>query len=385
MRYDISIIGGGPAGAMAALAASRRGAKTILIDDKQPGVPYVSACAEGVGDAVLKSLGLSEGPWVMNRCHNIKITAPNGTTRVLAPKGLTALVLDRAAFEASLIAQASEYPNFNYSPGYRATSISGHKSGINYWKTLDVQSIQTGEIEKVDSLIVIDCSGIRATIAKQAGLYMPPLKRSDIGVCSQYRVLSPELDEDTFELWFGSKYGAPRGYIWVFPKTSCYSNVGIGVPGGQGVDTKKNLEEFINWRFGRYAEFRSHYIRASIPLAPPLRQVSTPDGIMVAGDAARFCISTTGAGIGMALWSGREAGAVAANHLKGHLPLSHYDDICHKTIIPKLERAYRLKNRVTKSDESMQRYFYALQPLLWLHNVAPRWVEKRAARNMRFA
>jgi len=40
---------------------------------------------------------------------------------------------------------------------------------------------------------------------------------------------------------------------------------------------------------------------------------------------------------------------------------------------------------VTKSDESMQRYFYALQPLLWLHNVAPRWVEKRAARNMRFA
>ena len=378
MDYDISIIGGGPAGAMAAQAAVGRGARTILIDDKHPGIPWIPACAEALGDVVLRTLGLPEKyQWVDNRCHKIRIVAPNGMERTLKPKGLTALVLNRPRFEADLIAQAVS-KGCDYLYAHHVLKISDF--GPDY-RTIQIRNLQTHEGLEVKAKVVIDCSGMSGVIAKQAGLHLP-LKASDVGVCSQYRVRSPDLDDDTFELWFGARFGAPKGYYWVFPKKE-YANVGIGIQGGQGINTKKALEGFISNRFGDFEAF--DYTNACLPLARPLHRISTDFGVMVAGDAARFCLATTGAGIGMALWSGRVAGAVAASHIEYEDPLELYDIACQKEIIPKLERAYRLKEHVTKSNESMQRYFYALLPLFWLHKIAPRWVEKRAARNMRFA
>lgn len=375
MRYDIVVVGAGPAGIMAAKAAARE-TSVLLIDENLPGHDP-PACAEGVGDAVLRSLGIPEQySWIENRVHNIKVVSPYGNTRTLKMKGLTALMLNRPKFEADLAAQAVA-AGADYWYEHQVTDWC-HGNGENITMTRD---LRTGERHEIRSAVVIDCSGLRGIVAKKAGLHRK-LKSSDIGVCAQLRLSSPEIDKNMIELWFGEANWAPRGYCWIFPKGD-YANVGIGIQGGQKENAAVNLYAFINSRFHQF-ECRD-LVRACLPLAPPLEKVSTDEGIMVAGDAARFCIATTGAGIGMSLWSGRMAGVVASTYISKGYPLNNYDRVCHEEIIPKLKRAYALKERITKSDPAMQRFYYMFLPAFYLHKLLPRTMEKYGARNMRFA
>ena len=46
MRYDVAVIGGGPAGLMAARTAAGQGLKTILFEKKKRVAPVTRACCE---------------------------------------------------------------------------------------------------------------------------------------------------------------------------------------------------------------------------------------------------------------------------------------------------------------------------------------------------
>jgi digeranylgeranylglycerophospholipid reductase len=337
-----------------------------------------------VGDAVLKTLGIPEQKlWIMNRVNRIRIVSPKGKERLVQLNYLTALMLDRPMFERSLVEQAVT-EGVEFQSCRRVTNVQYEPDKVvltlNDLEVIDGEVCATGANEVITSKLVIDCSGITGIAAKAAGLHKK-LKPSDIGVCTQVRQFSPDIDDDTIELWFGAAGYAPRGYTWIFPKGE-YNNLGMGVQGGQNWNTDVALENFIFKRCHYSVSWdRTH---SCLPLAPPLQVVSTKQ-CLVAGDAARFCIATTGAGIGMALFSGRVAGAIASSNIEGKVPTNRYDEIMHQTIIPKLERAYRLKESFCRSDEAMQRYFRVMIPLLWLHKVFPKWAEKLGARNMRFA
>ena len=60
IRSEIIVVGAGPAGIVAAIAAQKRGKQVIVLDARKP--PIDKPCGEGIlpqGVAALKSLGIS--------------------------------------------------------------------------------------------------------------------------------------------------------------------------------------------------------------------------------------------------------------------------------------------------------------------------------------
>jgi flavin-dependent dehydrogenase len=105
--------------------------------------------------------------------------------------------------------------------------------------------------------------------------------------------------------------------------------------------------------------------------------------VILTGDAARFCIAMSGAGIGNAMLSGMYAGQVASSYLSGKVRLDAYQKLMEKMLYKKLRRAYRYKEYFMKKDNI--NHLYRLTSFLFsLHSIAPNTMERFALKNVRF-
>ena len=111
---DVTIVGGGPAGAALAISLGRQGAKVVLYEKARH--PRLKPCGEGLlphGVAALRDLvGLPEAP----RVRGLTFSAGNVSTDVDFP-GAYGLVLRRDRFDAWLFGLAAATPNVDARPG----------------------------------------------------------------------------------------------------------------------------------------------------------------------------------------------------------------------------------------------------------------------------
>jgi digeranylgeranylglycerophospholipid reductase len=161
------------------------------------------------------------------------------------------------------------------------------------------------------SKILIDATGYKAAMLKQAGLH-PGYRR--FGVGSEYDLYAPHCNEDEAVLIVGSKV-APAGYAWVFPWGRKRVRVGVGIIHS---DSKEHPDQYLDRFIKRAAEFGVNLTGAQpieyhyglIP-SDGLAEVFTGSGIMGVGDAAGQSSALAGEGIRWAIKAGRMAGAVA--------------------------------------------------------------------------
>ncbi|NOQ98145.1 MAG: FAD-dependent oxidoreductase, partial [Calditrichae bacterium] len=100
--YDIIVVGGGPAGCMAAYAAAKENVSVLLLEkDRDIGSPV--RCAEAVGkDGMEKILEDNINPrWIAATIKKFQFVAPDGT--VIFPQvPMTGYVLHRKLFDFDL-------------------------------------------------------------------------------------------------------------------------------------------------------------------------------------------------------------------------------------------------------------------------------------------
>lgn len=301
--YDIVVIGAGPAGSSAARAAAQRGAKVLLIDQKQRiGIPV--QCAELISKWISHHAPFISRS-IIQSFESMVIHLPDHTTFTMKSPGY---MLDRSLFDKEL-ATSAVLAGVEISTGAKA--IESSPEGV---------LIQLGVTKEwVRSKVIIGADGVHSTVARWTK--QPPLK---VMVALQYEVILFEPQSHT-DIFFHPDYEG--GYGWFFPKGRT-ANVGIAVIPQKTARLPDLLNDFLNLlnRSGQLPRIEIvSRTGGSIPCET--HQQTVFGNILLAGDAAGHAHPITGAGILNAVICGEVAGRIASEAAaRGDLNyLEHYE------------------------------------------------------------
>ncbi|KAA0008213.1 MAG: NAD(P)/FAD-dependent oxidoreductase [Thermoplasmata archaeon] len=349
MRYDVVVVGSGPAGSVTARFAAERGAKVLIVERRsEVGVPVL--CAEGISKKV-DSYNLVEGTkWKAASMAGARIFSPDRTMVRLSAElagAETGYVLNREFFDKEL-ARGALKAGAKLLVNTLATGLITDGGRIK-----GVRIKRFGEEFDVEADIVVGADGVESRVGKWAGINTT-LKPHDLETCAQYTLSNVDFEEGYSDFYLGKQI-APGGYVWVFPKGKDVANVGIGVlaslskPG----EAKRLLDEFIASHPDLKDGEPLRFLAGAVPVAKPIE--ATRDNLVLVGDAARQVDPITGGGLMASIEAGKVAGetigkAVELQRFDKEL-LSEYEERLRQTLYRKFERNYVVKETMLGFDD----------------------------------
>lgn len=288
-RYDVIVVGAGPAGTSAAKAAARTGAKVLLLE-KAPTIMANKPCGEAVSQETLRTAEVEPRPSIVLHRAYALVYAPNLNYVKIDRIGFS---INKTLFIQELAAQAAE----------AGAEIHVREEVLDVKAGDDAMKVKTNRGE-YDAAIVIGADGYNSTVAKSLGI----TEKSEPIPTVQYLMANCRLEyPDAVRFYLGNEV-APKGYAWIFPRSEKIAEVGIGV---RGAPAKEYLDRFVrrfSHELGRAQII--DYRGAPVPIGGV---ISDPvlDGAILIGDAAGMVIPLTGAGIHSSVAAGKAAGKVA--------------------------------------------------------------------------
>ena len=359
-RYDVIVVGAGPAGSLTARYAAAGGARTLLIVKRQEiGSPV--RCGEGIARHFLDECAIAyDKKWVAQEVSGAKVISPNGGSFKIDEKyagNEVGVVLERDGFDKALAKDAAKAGADIW---VKATAVgllreNGTVTGVRVKRLDEELNLEAG--------CVVAADGFESQVGRWAGI-KTLLKAGDITGTLQYRLTNIDPDPDFphyCEFYLGNQV-APAGYIWVFPKDECTANVGIGVSLNRlkgKTDIKMYLDRWIagDPRFRR-AQFLD-MVTGGVSTSPPLPE-TVGNGIAIVGDAARMIDPITGGGIGNGCRAGRILGEVLGTCAEtgdfSKEALQAYEKGWRKVLEEQLWRNWVAKNKLaTLTDASFDK------------------------------
>ncbi len=313
MKYDVIVVGAGPAGSTAAKCLAEKGRKVALIDKKK--FPRDKPCGGGLPTRVLKRF-----PYTVDLIDSISygsITYSSSLKykfKIMRDKPLIATVLRK-----------------NFDNGLVKIALA---KGVDFLENKTVKDIKIDDGKatailddgtQLESSILIGADGVRSVIAEKANLAK---KTDDICLCilEEQQMTEKQLDKlfsNKRVVHIFIKTRGISGYGWIFPKKN-YLNIGIGEfqTDHNGTKPKTNLKEV----FENYIEIliekkilpKDFTIKnlqgGTLPIFPLQKTYS--DRLLLCGDAAGFINPITGEGIYYAMVSGEIAANISAKALE---------------------------------------------------------------------
>jgi digeranylgeranylglycerophospholipid reductase len=362
-KYDVLVVGGGPAGAIAAKTAVEKGLSALIVE-KRPAIGAPVRCAEGIGKEALAEFIDPDPRWISAEMTGAGIVAPDGFFMKLESAmagNKVGYILDRKFFDRELVWKAAE-AGADVAVKSRACAPI-MENGVVKGAKIDY----CGKITDVKAHVVIAADGVESKFSKWCGIDTTvPVREIMSGV--QYVMTDIDIDPGATIFYLGNDV-APEGYLWIFPKGKRTANVGIGISGkksGEGHRAKDYLDKFVKKTFpnGKTIE----YIPGGVSVCRPL-DCTVADGLMITGDAARVVDPLTGGGIYNAMFTGRLAAQVAADCIgKGDVSkkaLMKYDKEWRASKMGKsIERNYNIKEYLIKQpDQKLNEIIHSVSKL----------------------
>jgi geranylgeranyl reductase family protein len=322
--WDVAVVGAGPAGLSAAYAASRAGARTLVLERARH--PRYKTCGGGlIGPSLAAVAEIIEVP-AQDRVDRVTFTADGrreftrGTTRDQLVTMVRRTEFDdrlrRAAEEAGAVVRERA--------PVRAVEQDG--SGVR---------LRLADGSRVAAACVIGADGSSGVTARHVGVYSAQV---DLGLELELPVPPPVRRR-----WQGRvlvDWGPiPGSYGWVFPKGDELT-VGVIAARGQADATRRYLRAFVE-RLGLTGVEPRHdsgHLTRCRADESPLRRGQ----VLVAGDAAGLLEPWSREGISFALRSGALAGATAATG-----DLDRYVREVHAQLVPPMRAGRRLLSAFT--------------------------------------
>lgn len=305
---DVLVIGAGPAGSAAGIAAARAGARVCVVD--RATFPRSKICGDAVSNvaaALIAELGagarFERAPRAIVR--GAVAVFPDGSRVRRSYGDKPGWIMTRADLD-DLLRRELE------SAGAEVVE------GVQVRRLTEDDARFTGAegdhfSRRAAAIIAADGSGSLAWHA--LGSAPPRQNHQGLALTAYVTGLAPGPDADFSEHYF-ERY-LPTGYGWVFPAVGGVSNVGVYLRADRyhagGTSLRELFQRFVAEHPERFAgmQIQGRLRTWALPLAgarPPLGA----RGLVTVGDAGRLIDPLTGEGIWHALASGRLAGEVAA-------------------------------------------------------------------------
>jgi len=318
-RWDVAVVGAGPAGCACAYHLARRGRRVLVLDRSR--FPRDKACGDGLtapSVALLAEMGLSGALSAHPQMRGVRICANQRSRRdfsyhstrgaanplgVVIPRYELDFLLTRRVLEAGAM-------------------LWEQSTAIDVRQGDDVRlrvSRAAGAID-VPARFVVLADGGGSGLAARAGLPCPDPLSAGFAVRGYYTLPDPCADffEVHVPLVDPVSDGALAGYGWIFPVRETLANVGVGFFPTCALGVKPNLRRMLARFLDDLAARDSRFSR--MHLESTLRGARLPSGVtpdachrgrvLLAGDAAGLVDPFTGEGIDSALESGRLAAEV---------------------------------------------------------------------------
>ena len=349
-RFDVLVVGAGPAGSVAATVLARSGARVALLD--KAAFPRDKACGDLIGPRgvqLLRDLALPipagprVGPMLVVGPTGRRVHLPNAAGLTYPDHGLAAR---RASFDMLLRAAAVDagaVPILGRAD--RPLWSDGHGDGSH----LDGFEVSADHAARAD--FVIGADGATSRVATVSGL----IEGAKVLWGFAVRAYQPQpVDLPAIVLWEPTRWRGFPGYGWLFPGADGDANVGLGVGTGSdrqaGSHAVRALPDFL-------AHLRTLGLLADGPPALPTPRLggwlkmgmvgTTPAAgrVLLVGDAAGLVNPLQGEGISQAMSSGRwaaeailqdqggAAGLYRARLAAAHLPYQRITAVLQSAIV----------------------------------------------------
>jgi menaquinone-9 beta-reductase len=290
--YDVAVVGAGPAGCAAALAATRRGASVLLLD--RDDFPRDKPCGDGIAPEVLAALadlgvtGVTEG---FRPLEVLRVVGPGGG-EVAGRMSEAVHTIPRTVFDHRL---------------QRAAVAAGATFERRTVRALVAHEDHVA-VDGQPARVVIGADGASSTVRRHLGAAVNPPGHLAIAMRG-YAPMPDCAPHEQHIVMAGRPWPA---YAWSFPIGDGNRNVGYGHLLKGGPTSRAHLLDRLaallpGVDLSSTTALRAHHL----PLSTHRPAVGR-GRVLLAGDACSLINPFTGEGIFYAVLSGALAGAAAA-------------------------------------------------------------------------
>jgi geranylgeranyl reductase family protein len=293
-RYDVIVVGAGPAGSAAALAAllDAPGSRVLMLDRAPLGRDKI--CGDGIPlhtVTELDALGVAAAE-PDERVHAVRLSAP-ALARTAAVATSPSYVVPRATFDARLLRQA----------------IHAGATFVQEKVTTVVQDDSEVTVNgRYSAPVLIGADGSNSVVRRLAG--QPSNRGRSLAVAIRGYAPTPPGAPNELGIRWDAGRAAPS-YAWVFPTAHGVSNIGYGASLAAITGGRAELVSRLRALLPDYPVDDTVLTGHTLPLATA-RVARAVGRILLVGDAASLVNPLSGEGIHTAVASGALAGTLAA-------------------------------------------------------------------------
>jgi digeranylgeranylglycerophospholipid reductase len=356
-KYDIAVVGGGPAGLSAAYSAAKAGATVVLLE-KDEAIAHSVRTSGVTWISEMERLGIPSKYY--NPVQNYRFVSPSND-----------ILIQGSAAKSCVLDVRATYQHLAFMAAEAGAEIMIKSNVINVVKDRNKVAGVKASTPKGDltvlSTLVIDASGFSSSIARKAGA-AGEWKRYGVG--AEYECYCDDIDSATWTLMVGQQY-SDAGYAWIFPLSKNRVRIGVGIGRPESIaEPIEKLHDIMGKRLkpldtmGKIQPVELHY--GFIP-NEGVRQNSVADGLVMVGDSAGQSNPLVLEGIRYAIEFGRLAGDVGAGSLSRNASresLLDYEKTWKAKVESKIQSALKVQKRwLGLSDEEWDKEIEILRDM----------------------
>lgn len=337
-KYDIVVVGAGPAGLSAAYSAAKNGANVVVLE-RDDGVAHNVRTSGVSWIEEIAKFGITEEHY--NPIRNYMFFSPSNEIILQGSDPKCCVLNVRSTYQHLAFQAASAGAKIMVKANVtNALLTNGRISGVKV-------NTPKGELD-VNADLIIDASGFGTVIGRKMG-FVSEWKRYGVG--AEYECYAENVSNDTWALMVGSMY-SPAGYAWVFPLGKNRVRIGIGI--GRPESNEEPLDSLNAMlekrpkpldRMGKIEPVEMHY--GFIP-NEGVRTHTVTDGFILVGDSAGQSNPLVLEGIRYAIEFGRLAGEIGSKALQYGATkesLQEYEKVWKAKVQDKITAALKVQSR----------------------------------------